>query len=717
MTVIRRLALALVLVTAAVPVTADVVFPARLDVVETNPGTYDITFTLPFVQGRVLRAEPSMPPTCRDATPRERTATSNGVTTTWTVVCDPAPLAGEAILVEGLLGTQTDIAFTLTTLDGRVFNQILRPSRPGFLVPYPPTLIELGAGGGVTGMRWVLHLAAVWLLWLVVGLCGARGRELAAAAIAFGVGAFAALWLASRGWLAVAIPVRDAFILLTALAPTVRLAGAGGRWTDWIRPVWPAACFVGALCGGAASGVVPLDGLSHGERLAALGFVAAGAAAGAVLMGAVAIELRVVIISVGSGRWNERLVRLAGTGLGALAAGMLMANVVALGMLARGFPSEPFALVLAAAAMGPLLAWSGVGGGSATVGFAAAAGVGLWAGLARVAPPFEGLLVTALVLALGTAVVVGRPLAARWVVPLAAAAAAVCTWSATSALVENVSRSTGASIGTVLVATAVAWAGHTMARQLTVPPIPVPARFLGGLVAVWAVVGRLGDYRTWWEDVVATDASLGVLRIPLLALVLLAVAAMLWPRRRRVLDELGVRRRSTGAHWAVLALAFLVVPYGTVSVRRPFYEPHAPRGGDARRVAEAVLSDTYHAFNLTDEGELYDRLAASVTGDLVDDLYLDSRRRLTAGTRQGAEVTVRDVEVLDIGEPIDAGSGAIAYDCRWVVTSRVRHLQHIHHRRNIYTGVLTLTIDGGRWKIARVDLTSEDRVVIPGQAT
>jgi hypothetical protein len=717
MAVIRRLALALVLVAAAVPVTADVVFPARLDVVETAPGSYDVTFTLPFVEGRVLRAEPSMPPTCRDATPRERTATSNGVTTTWTAVCEPASLAGEAILVEGLLGTQTDIAFTLTTLDGRVFNQILRPSRPGFLVPHPPTLVELAAGGGLAGMQWVLRLAAVWLLWLVVGLSGARGRELAVAAIAFGAGAFVALWFAGRGWLAVAIPVREASILLTTLVPAVRLAGGGSPWAGWIRPVWPIAWFLGALCGGAAPDVVPLDGLSHGEQLVALGFVAVGAAAGVALIAAVAVELRAVIVSVGSGRWNERLVRLAGTGLGALAAGLLMANVVALGILARGFPSEPFALVLAAAAMGPLLVWSGVGGGWTALGFAAAASVGLWAGLARIAPPFEGLPAAALLLALGTAVVVGRPLAARWVVPLCVATTAVCSWSATHALVENVSRSTGASVAAVLLATGMAWASRTVARDLPVSPVPGGVRAVGGIVAVWAVAGRLLDYRMWWEDVVATDASLGLLRLPVLTLALLTVAAMLWPRRRRVLDELGVRRRSTGVHWLVLAVAFLVVPYGTVTVRRPFHEPHAPRDDDARRVAEAVLSDTYHAFNLTDEGELYDRLAASVTGELVDDLYLDSRRRLTAGTRQGAEVTVRDVEVLDIGEPIEAGSGAIDYECRWVVTSRVRHLQHIHHRRNIYAGTLTLTVDGGRWKIARVDLTSEDRVVIPGQAT
>jgi hypothetical protein len=43
----------------------------------------------------------------------------------------------------------------------------------------------------------------------------------------------------------------------------------------------------------------------------------------------------------------------------------------------------------------------------------------------------------------------------------------------------------------------------------------------------------------------------------------------------------------------------------------------------------------------------------------------------------------------------------------------VRHLQHIHHRQNVYSGVLTLRPDDGRWKIARVDLYSEDRAVVP----
>ncbi|MCW8985961.1 MAG: hypothetical protein OQK55_11495, partial [Thermoanaerobaculales bacterium] len=97
---------------------ADIAFPARLDVTEREPGVYDISFTLPIIEGRKLRAEPRMPPTCVESSPREVGMSSGGLTSTWSVRCEPSSLAGEAILVEGLLGTQTDLAFTLTMLDG-----------------------------------------------------------------------------------------------------------------------------------------------------------------------------------------------------------------------------------------------------------------------------------------------------------------------------------------------------------------------------------------------------------------------------------------------------------------------------------------------------------------------------------------------------------------------------------------------------------------------
>jgi hypothetical protein len=239
-------------------------------------------------------------------------------------------------------------------------------------------------------------------------------------------------------------------------------------------------------------------------------------------------------------------------------------------------------------------------------------------------------------------------------------------------------------------------------------------RILGAFIAILAIAWRLTEYRSWFELEVATEAALGLARLPLLSLGLLVVAFLVWMRSRRI--EGGVEN---GLHRLAVLGAFLLLPYGTLAVPNPFFAAYAPRGDGARLIMSKVLSDTYQAFNLEDEDELYDTLAESVTGNLVDDLYLDNRRRLTAGTRQGTKVTIRDVSVLDIGEPTDvaASEGGYAYDCRWAVVARVQHLQHVHHRQQIYSGVLTLRAEDGRWKVAGVELFSEDRVVLPWEPT
>ena len=698
---------------------ADVVFPARLDIAETEPGRYDVSFTLPMVEGRVLRATPVLPPTCRDVTERERTAGRGGVTTTWSAVCEPASLAGEAILVEGLLGTQIEIAFNLTTLDGRAFTEILKPSRPGFLVPPPPSLWELAGGGGLAGLRWVLGQTVLWLLALVVGLTGARSRDLGWGIAAFALGAAIAQLLVDRGWLAVSLPGAECFVLLTAFVPAVALAGGGDHWRGWIRPLWPTSLLAGALLAGTGGSAVPVEGLSRAEQGAMLALFAAGTAVGLGWLLVIATELRRVVAGGLADRGRSVGLRVLGYVLGAAAAGMLLARVVGLTLLVGELPPRFLVVVVAAVALAPFVAISGPARRWTVPAFAALACVGMTAGLNRLSMPMGELVVPALLLVIGLSLLLARPASRTWALAIATVAVVASSWSATLELADNVSRSTALAAATVLVATAVFFIAATLCRQRPLDSASRTARIVGLAVVLLVAVDRLAAAWSWFEREVVTAAALGLLKVPLPALVLVGLSALLWPRRRRVLGELGIERRRTMWHWAALALALLVVPYGAVAIRNPLHEPHAPRGDDARRVVSSVLFDTYRAFNLRDEEEVFDRLADSVTGDLVEDLYLDSRRRLNAGTRQGTEVTVRDVEVVEIGEPTQrvAGTNTVSYDCRWVVTSRVRHLQHIHHRQNIYGGVLTLTVDGDRWKIADVELTSEDRVVIPGRPT
>ena len=712
-------ALVAIVLLAASSAVADIAFPARLDVAESEKGVYTITFTLPIIEGRKLRAEPLMPPTCVETSSRESGFSAGGLTTIWSVRCEPASLAGEAILVEGLLGGQTDLAFSLTTLDGRSYSQILRPSRPGFLVPEPPSPAALAGAAALEGARRVLSHVSLWLLLAVAALLGAPGREQAKAAGAFAIGLFAAQWLGGRGWLEVAPQTRDILIWVTIAIPSIRLAGGGDGWKDWVRPLWPATVLLGLLFGAAQPEALPIEGLSNTEQLVALVLFAVGAGTAMLLMSAAAGELRAVFDLAGGGRFREPATRVFGTGAGALSTGVVLASVVGLAMGAGGGPRAPLELILLVLVLAPSFALAGIGRGPAMAAFVVLAAAGVTPGLLGIHLPVPGLLVLGSLVVLGSALAANRSLPGRWAQLVAAVAVPAAAWGAAEALVADVSRATAVTTGVVLVAVCGFFGALAVTQDLRSGGLKPPARLFGGGVAVLALFWRLAEYRQWFDREVATEAALGLARVPLLALGLVILAVVLWPRRRRVAQELGMQRAARGWHWMLLGAAFLVLPYGTVLVPNPFFEPHAPQGEDARRVVSRVLSDTYHAFNIADEGELFDTLAASVTGDLVDDLYLDGRRRLTAGTREGTQVTVRDVGVLEISDPFGGATAeeGISYDCRWAVVARVQHLQHVHHRQNIYNGVLTLQSEGGRWKIAGVELLSEDRVVVPWKPT
>jgi hypothetical protein len=693
---------------------ADIAFPARLDVAEREPGIYDISFSLPIVEGRKLRAEPRMPPTCTEITPRRDGMSSSGYTSTWSVRCEPPSLAGEAIVIEGLLGTQTDLAFTLTMLDGRRYSRILRPSRPGFLVPEDPSVGALAVEAVAGGVRRTLRHLNLWLMLGVAALTGSSGRRLGWTALMFAVGHFAAQRLGGRGWLEVPALTRDLLIWVTIAVPAVRLAGGGEAWKGWMRPLWPAMLFAGLLVGAAQPEALPPEGLSNAEQFMALVLFAVGAGAAVLLMGAAAYEYRAVLLTIGDGRWRERGIRFAGYVAGAVAVGMVLALIVGKASTASSQTRGPFELALLAVILGPILVLTERGSRAVIAGLAVLTACGLSLGLLSIPLPWASLLTLGSLMILGGSLALGRCSGPMWLLVTSAVAATAHPWSTALVLVENVSRSTAASTGAVLVAICVFFASLVTARRSGNTEASIAVRITGLSVAVFSLVWRLIEYRGWIEGEIATEAAFGNLRLPLLALVVLGGAGVLWWRQKS-------RRpgRSPRASGIALVVAFLLLPYGTVLVPNPFYASSAPRGEGARLVMSKVLSDTYHAFNIEDEDELYDTLAESVTGDLIGDLYLDNRRRMTAGTRQGTKVTIRGVNVLEISKPekTSVETDGYSYDCRWAVVARVQHLQHVHHRRNIYNGVLTLRADEGRWKISGVELLSEDREVVPWDPT
>jgi hypothetical protein len=419
---------------------ADIAFPARLDVVEREAGVFEITFTLPIVEGRKLRAEPRMPPTCVETSPRETGLSSGGYTSTWSVRCDPASLAGEAILVDGLLGTQTDLAFTLTMLDGRSYSRILRPSRPGFLVPEEPSIVWLTAEAVLSGVRRNLRHLSLWFMLVVAALLGQRPRELVAAAGAFAGGHLLAQWLGGQGWLEVSPVVRDLLVWTTVAVPAVRLAGGGDGWKDWLQPLWPTSLFLGFLFGGAQPEALPTEGLSNAEQLLALVLVAIGVGLAVLLMVVAALEFRAVVELAGGGRWRERAQQVVGYLAGAIAVGMVLVLLVGIAIAPGGGGRASFEFALLAIILGPTVVVMGRKGLQSVAAFLGLAVIGMTAGLLQMPLPLASLLTLGSLLILGGLLTLQRPLSSRWVLAIGVIAVPAHAWSTTLWIVDNVSR-------------------------------------------------------------------------------------------------------------------------------------------------------------------------------------------------------------------------------------------------------------------------------------
>lgn len=61
-----------------------------------------------------------------------------------------------------------------------------------------------------------------------------------------------------------------------------------------------------------------------------------------------------------------------------------------------------------------------------------------------------------------------------------------------------------------------------------------------------------------------------------------------------------------------------------------------------------LLTNVYRAFIVRSEEKVYDRLAISVTGDQLRDIYLENRQSMELENRGGARANVDEINVLDV---------------------------------------------------------------------
>ena len=149
---------------------------------------------------------------------------------------------------------------------------------------------------------------------------------------------------------------------------------------------------------------------------------------------------------------------------------------------------------------------------------------------------------------------------------------------------------------------------------------------------------------------------------------------------------------------------FWQVPVGTVRASQM-------SGEDSREIVLSLLKNVYRAFDFREEEDVYDKLALSVSGDLLTEVYLQSRKSMIIEQAGGAQAKVKQVEVLetDVKES-SKQKGALDVETKWTAMGSVGHWGHIHTRQNVYDAILTLAVANGSWKIAGIQLLEEKRV-------
>jgi len=157
-------------------------------------------------------------------------------------------------------------------------------------------------------------------------------------------------------------------------------------------------------------------------------------------------------------------------------------------------------------------------------------------------------------------------------------------------------------------------------------------------------------------------------------------------------------------------LALLLYPFARFSANFPLMSQMKPSEELSTNILEGLLTNVYRSFDVRDEDQVYDRLAISVAGQQLSEIYLQNRQSLELENRGGARAQVDEVEVLEVSQVERWENGFKALTV-WTVSGSVSHFGHTHYRQNQYQADVIFAPVEGSWKIKKIDVLDEERVL------
>ncbi len=175
----------------------------------------------------------------------------------------------------------------------------------------------------------------------------------------------------------------------------------------------------------------------------------------------------------------------------------------------------------------------------------------------------------------------------------------------------------------------------------------------------------------------------------------------------------GIKKKKLVYNYAALALVGVLLFSSSFfvdfSLSVPFLSKKTFSKPEASTLINQLLKNTYRAFDFREESDIYDKLAVSNDGDLLNEVYLQTRKSMLLENQGGIQVKVKEVEVIDVEEAPALDEG-LAFKCKWIVRGDVGHWGHIHRRINQYEAILNIKPVDGVWKLFDIDIIEEIRL-------
>lgn len=201
------------------------------------------------------------------------------------------------------------------------------------------------------------------------------------------------------------------------------------------------------------------------------------------------------------------------------------------------------------------------------------------------------------------------------------------------------------------------------------------------------------------SEVSLTPKKINILRT--FGILLLAAGIIIYFRRKKKINGL-----------IVMLIAAVIIVSGfifTYQISIPILKQTSFSKPEASELISLLLKNTYRAFDFREESDIYDKLAVSNDGELLTQVYIQTKKGMVLENQGGLQVKVKDVELIDV-EEVSSDKSGISYQVKWIVRGDIGHWGHIHRRINQYSAILSIKPVDGVWKLFDIDIIEEKRL-------